>query len=81
MTRGIPSLKYLKMLSTAILNYNEKWRALDEQKLELPDKDEETRAEDWKEIIELAEEIHELAAPKKGRKSRQSVSPGRCRHW
>lgn len=51
------SLKYLRMISTAVLEYQEKWRAHDESKIELSAKDEDKRAEDWRELVELAEEI------------------------
>lgn len=53
------SLKYLRMISTAVLDYNEKWRSLDEQKIELPAEEEDKRAETWKNLVDLAEEIKE----------------------
>ena len=52
------SLTYLRQLSDLILRYQERWRALDEQKIELPEKDEDRRAAHWKDIVDLATRIH-----------------------
>lgn len=59
------SLDYLKQLSTAVLRYDERWRRLDEEKIELSSSDEDRRAKDWRELIELAQEIHGNVVPKK----------------
>jgi hypothetical protein len=65
MTRGIPSLDYLKTLSTALLVYHEKY--------EKPQRlgegvDTEKMKEAWDAIIELAEEIRDCVVPKKGKR-------------
>lgn len=62
MSSGIPSLKYLKMLSNAVLDH--------ERKYGLPLRNGQSvntsqMGEDWKEIVLLAEEIHSLVVVKK----------------
>jgi hypothetical protein len=64
MSRGIPSLKYLAMLSTAIIDYDEKYR------------DDVEKREAWNAIMELAREIHGLVVVTKKRKSKEPESEG-----
>ena len=60
------SLTYLRQLSNLILSYQEKWRGLDEQKIELSSSDENKREAHWKRIVDLAQQIHDdLGVPTK----------------
>jgi hypothetical protein len=65
MSRGISSLKYLKDLSTMILAFERNVIIPVINGKPLPDL---AINEDWREIVLLAEEIHDLVVPKKEKK-------------
>jgi hypothetical protein len=68
MSRVIPSRKYLAMLSTAILDMDEKALHLAAQGLS-DGEIAEALKKDWGEIMELAKEIHGLVVVKKEKTS------------
>jgi hypothetical protein len=55
--KKLGSVEYLRLISSLVLAYNEEWRSLDEQKIELSEKDEKQRAKDWASLVAAAEEI------------------------
>lgn len=58
--KSIEVQEKLGSLSDAVLKYQERWRADDESKIELASNDEDRRAEAWKKIVDLAEQIKKL---------------------
>lgn len=51
------SVQFLREISNAVLAYEARWKTFDEEKIELPERGEKNRAEDWQKIVDLAQEI------------------------
>lgn len=51
----IGSVKYLRMVSSAILKYDERWRG--KEQLELSSRDMSKRDEEYQSLVDLAQEI------------------------
>lgn len=72
MSRGIQSLKYLSTLSGLVLAFDEKYTQplRDGRGVSSSEMDQA-----WKELVELAGEIHPLVNPKKGSKKNEASGP------